>query len=236
MPARAPESASACQLKLVANHRDFQGPVRTRSMNRADLASHIDHTVLGPETTPADVEALLDEASEYGMNACIPPCYVAHAVTLATVIGFPHGQHHPQAKVAEAEQARRDGADELDMVINVGQLKAGNDEAVREDIAIVVAAVPIPVKVIIETALLTDGEKHRACAAAKEADAAFVKTSTGFADGGATIADVELMSEYLPVKASGGVGSYDEAMAMLDAGAERIGASSGVEILEGAPE
>jgi deoxyribose-phosphate aldolase len=121
------------------------------------------------------------------------------------------------------------------MVCNVGRLKAGDDDAVREDIAEVVAAVPVPVKVIIETALLTDAEKRRACEAAAEAGADFVKTSTGFADGGATVADVELMAEYLPVKASGGIGTYEAAAAMLEAGAERIGASAGVEILEGFP-
>ncbi len=207
-------------------------------MNDAELAAKIDHTVLGPETTLADVEAVLDAAAEYGMNACIPPCYVAEAdeyapdVTLATVIGFPHGQHATAAKREEAVLAYEDGADELDMVVNVGRLTAGDHETVREDIEEVVAAVPIPVKVIIETALLTDDEKHAACRAAKEADAAFVKTSTGFADGGAEVADVELMSEYLPVKASGGVGDYERAKAMLDAGAERIGASSGVDIVE----
>ncbi|MFC4549771.1 MULTISPECIES: deoxyribose-phosphate aldolase [Halorussus] len=207
-------------------------------MDEADLAAKIDHTVLGPETTLDDVKRILDEAQEYGMNACIPPCYVAEAaeytpdVTLATVIGFPHGQNATAAKREEAAIADADGADELDMVINVGRLKAGEREAVREDIEEVVAAVPIPVKVIIETALLSDDEKRAACEAAKEADAAFVKTSTGFADGGATVADVELMSEYLPVKASGGVGNYEQAKAMLDAGAERIGASSGVEIVE----
>ena len=207
-------------------------------MNDAELAAKIDHTVLGPETTLADVEELLDAAAEYGMNACIPPCYVAEAAeyapdtTLATVIGFPHGQHATAAKREEAVLAYEDGADELDMVVNIGRLKAGDHETVREDIEEVVAAVPIPVKVIIETALLTDDEKHAACRAAKEADAAFVKTSTGFADGGAEVEDVELMSEYLPVKASGGVGDYEQAKAMFDAGAERIGASSGVDIVE----
>ncbi|RDZ63421.1 deoxyribose-phosphate aldolase [Haloferax sp. Atlit-12N] len=211
-------------------------------MNRADLAARIDHTVLGPETTMADVEAVLDDADEWGMNACIPPCYVGEAseyapdVLLATVVGFPHGQHTTTAKREEAVDAWQAGADELDMVINVGRLKAGEDELVTEDISEVVAAVPIPVKVIIETALLTEEEKHRACEAAVEADAAFVKTSTGFADGGATVEDVALMAEYLPVKASGGVGSYDEAVAMFEAGAERIGASSGVDIVSGAPE
>jgi deoxyribose-phosphate aldolase len=211
-------------------------------LTREALATHIDHTVLGPETTPADVERLCGEARKHGMNVCVPPCYLDIAteedddLTVATVIGFPHGQNAPAGKRAEAELAWEDGADELDVVTNVGRLKAGEDEAVRDELAELVAAVPIPVKVIIETALLTDEEKHRACAAARDADAAMVKTSTGFADGGATLADVELMSEYLPVKASGGVGSYEEAMAMLETGAERIGASSGVEILEGAPE
>ena len=211
-------------------------------MDEAELAARIDHTVLGPTTTVDDVERVLDEAIEHGMNACIPPCYVAEAVayapdvTLATVVGFPHGQHSTAAKHGEAVDAWQTGADELDMVLNVGRLKAGDDERVAADIAEVVAAVPIPVKVILETALLTDDEKRRACEAAVEAGADFVKTSTGFADGGATVADVGLMAEYLPVKASGGIGSYEDAMAMLDAGAERIGASSGVTILDGAPE
>ncbi|TYT63261.1 deoxyribose-phosphate aldolase [Natrialba swarupiae] len=211
-------------------------------MDRADLAPLIDHTVLGPETTTADVRAVLDDADTYGMNACIPPYAIEEAadyapdVTLATVIGFPHGQNDPDVKRREGVLAWKAGADELDVVINVGRLKAGEDDVIRAELAEVVAAVPIPVKVIIETALLTEEEKHRACKAAVAADAAMVKTSTGFSDGGATLEDVELMSEYLPVKASGGVGSYDEAIAMLEAGAERIGASSGVEILEGAPE
>lgn len=211
-------------------------------MDRSELAPLIDHTVLGPETTPADVRRVLYAAAEHGMNACIPPYAVEMAaehapdVTLATVIGFPHGQHAPEVKRKEGVAAWKDGADELDVVINVGRLKAGEDDAVRAELAELVAAVPIPVKVIIETALLTDAEKRRACEAARAADAAMVKTSTGFSDGGATLEDVELMSEYLPVKASGGVGSYDDAIAMLEAGAERIGASSGIDILEGAPE
>ncbi|MWG35100.1 deoxyribose-phosphate aldolase [Halomarina oriensis] len=208
-------------------------------MDYDEFAASIDHTVLGPETTLNDVETLVAEAEEHGTNVCIPPCYVADVdtdVTVATVVGFPHGQHATGAKHDEAERAWRDGADELDLVINIGRLKAGDDEAVQEDVEEVVAATPLPVKVIIETALLTDDEKRRACQAAKDADATMVKTSTGFAEGGATIADVELMSEYLPVKASGGVGSYEEAMAMLDAGAVRIGASSGVDIVTGHPD
>ena len=165
-------------------------------MDRAEFAARIDHTVLGPETTPADVERVLEEAESYGMNACIPPCYVAAAaehapdVTLATVIGFPHGQQSTAAKHGEAVDAWQTGADEVDMVLNVGRLKAGDDETVTADIAEVVAAVPIPVKVIVETALLTESETHRACEAAREAGADFVKTSTGFADGGATVEEL----------------------------------------------
>ena len=208
-------------------------------MNRAEFAARIDHTALGPTTSLSDVERVLDEAESYGMNACIPPCYLSEAaayapdVTLVTVIGFPHGTHSTAAKYGEAVDAWQTGVDEADMVLNVGRLKAGDDGSVREDIEEVVAAVPIPVKVIIETALLTDDEKHRACEAAAEAGAAFVKTSTGFADGGATVDDVELMAAYLPVKASGGIGTYDEAAALLEAGAERIGTSSGVDLVEG---
>ncbi|KDE58233.1 deoxyribose-phosphate aldolase [Halostagnicola sp. A56] len=226
-------------------------------MDRHELASLIDHTVLGPETTPADIETVLDDAAAYGMNACIPPYYLEEAtayapdVTLATVIGFPHGQNDHDTKRREGVLAWKAGADELDVVINIGRLQAGDLEAVAAELEELVAAVPIPVKVIIETALLTDEQKRDACRAAVDADAMMVKTSTGFAEsvvsekqrangetvsGGATVRDVELMSEYLPVKASGGVGSYDDAIRMLEAGAERIGASSGVEILEGAPE
>ncbi|MFB6151765.1 MAG: deoxyribose-phosphate aldolase [Haloarculaceae archaeon] len=195
--------------------------------------SRIEHTVLGPETTPADVQSVLDEATEYGLRACIPPSYVdlaagyAPDVDVATVVGFPNGTDSTGAKVREAELAYEDGADELDMVCHVGRLKAGDDEAVAADIEAVVEATPLPVKVIIETPLLTDEEKHRACGIVADAGADFVKTATGFSDGGATVPDVELMSEYLPVKASGGVGSWERARAMFDAGADRIGASSG---------
>ena len=210
-------------------------------MDRSEFAARIDHTVLGPETTPSDVDRAVDEAVEHGMNACVPPCYVAEArqrapdVTIVTVVGFPHGQHATHAKHEEAVDVWEQDADELDVVLNVGRLKAGQDDAVESELAELVAAVPVPVKVIIETPLLTDDEKRRACEAAREADANFVKTATGFADGGATVKDVELMAEYLPVKASGGIGTYEEAKAMLDAGAERIGASSGVALVEGFP-
>lgn len=212
-------------------------------MNQEELAPLIDHTVLGSETTLADVRRVVDEAESWGMNVCLPPCYVAEAreyatadTTLATVIGFPHGQHHPETKRVESIQAREDGADELDVVINVGRIKADEPGPVAEELVEVVEAVPIPVKVIVETGLLTDREKHVASETAKAAGADFLKTSTGFADGGATVEDVSLLAAYLPVKASGGIGSYEVAMEMIDAGAERIGASSGVAILEGAPE
>lgn len=199
-----------------------------------DFPARIDHTVLGVETTLADAQRVVREAQRYGMNACIPPCYVAEIdtdVCLTTVIGFPHGQHAPAIKREEAKRACQAGCDELDMVINVGRLKTGEAEAVRTDIQAVTDAVDCPVKVIIETAVLSTEEKHRACELAAAAGADFVKTSTGFADAGATVEDVALMSEYLPVKASGGIGSYEQAKALIDAGADRIGASSGVKLI-----
>jgi len=208
-------------------------------MDRAEFAARIDHTVLGPETTVGDVETVLEAAAEHGLNACIPPCYVAEAagyapaVTVVTVCGFPHGQASPDTKEDEAERAWHDGADEIDVVLNVGRLRAGDDDAVREELQQVVAAVPVPVKVIVEAPLLSDGELRTACELAAGADAEYVKTATGFSEGGATVADVEVMAEYLPVKASGGVGSFEEAVEMLEVGAERIGASAGVEIVEG---
>lgn len=207
-------------------------------MDRATFAARIDHTVLGPETRSADVERVIREATAYGMNACIPPCYldiatdVASETTLATVIGFPHGQNIKEIKYEEAVRAWENGADELDVVLNVGRLRAGEDEAVTAELTEVVAAVSIPVKIIIEAPLLSDEEKRRACQCALDADADFVKTATGFA-GGATVADVSLMSEFLPVKASGGIGSYEKAREMFEAGADRIGASSGVALVDG---
>jgi deoxyribose-phosphate aldolase len=180
---------------------------------------------------------VLDEATEHGMNACIPPCYAdmsgyAPDVTVATVVGFPHGQHETSVKCDEAERAWEAGVEEIDLVANAGYLFGGEAERYREDIEEVVASVPIPVKVIVEAPMLSDDQLHEACRLAKDADADMVKTATGFGDGGATVAAVELMSEYLPVKASGGIGSWADAQAILDAGAERIGASSGVAIVE----
>ena len=208
-------------------------------MNRAEFAARIDHTVLGPETTWDEVKAVLDAADSHGMNACIPPCYVAEAddyapdVTLVSVCGFPHGQAATKSKEFEAERAWQDGADEIDVVRTVGRLRSGDTESVAEELNCVVAAVPVPVKVIVEAPLLDDDELRSACELAADADAAFVKTATGFSDGGAAVEDVELMAEYLPVKASGGIGTFEDAVAMLDAGAERIGASAGVALVEG---
>jgi deoxyribose-phosphate aldolase len=206
-------------------------------MDRADFAARIDHTVLGPETTPADARRIVAEAAAHGTNACIPPCYVADVgnasdVTVVTVVGFPHGQHDPAVKREEAVEAWEDGADELDVVVNVGRVKAGETDAVIEELGELVATVPVPVKVIVEAPLLTETEMRRAAEAAVEADADYLKTGTGFA-GPATVEDVALLAEYLPVKASGGIDSYEAARAMLDAGADRIGASAGVELVEG---
>ncbi|MCU4718673.1 deoxyribose-phosphate aldolase [Halapricum hydrolyticum] len=203
-----------------------------------DIAARIEHTVLGPTTTPADVRAVLDVAIETGMRACVPPCYVsmaaeyASSVAVTTVVGFPHGQHTSAIKTEEAAALVEAGADELDMVANLGLLRAGEDETFRWDIAEVVAATTRPVKVIVEAPLLADDEKHRAARLAAEADAAYLKTATGFADGGATTDDVELLSTYLPVKAAGGIDTWERAEKLFEAGAERIGASSGETILE----
>ncbi len=208
-------------------------------MDRNAFAGRIDHTVLGPETTLGDVEGALETAATYGMNACIPPCYVREAaemapeVTLVTVCGFPHGQAAPETKEFGAESAWKDGADEVDVVVNIGRLRAGDDEAIADELARVVAAVPVPVKVIVEAPLLSIGELRTACELADDAGAAYVKTATGFSVGGATVEDVGIMAEYLPVKASGGIGSFGAALAMLEAGADRIGASAGDAIVDG---
>ncbi len=209
-------------------------------MDCQNLANMIDHTVLGPATGPEDVREVLVEARTHGMNACIPPCYLDEAadisdLTTATVVGFPHGQHATASKADEAVNAAAAGADEIDMVANWGQLRAGDTDSVTADIAAVVDAVDLPVKVILEAPRLTETELRQGCEAAVAAGADMVKTATGFADGGAVVSDVDTMSEYLPVKASGGIGSYETAIQMIDAGARRIGASSGVAILDGAP-
>ncbi|MUW14902.1 deoxyribose-phosphate aldolase [Halorubrum sp. CBA1125] len=206
-------------------------------MSSDDIAALIDHTVLGPDTTVADVRAGLEEAIEYGMNFATYPCYVptirerSRDVTVVAPVGFPHGQHASEVKRTEARTAVEEGADEIDVVINVGTVQTGDRDGAVEDLRAVTEAVSVPVKVIIESPLLSEDEIRLACQAAVDVDADFVKTATGFAGGGATVPDVKLMSEYLPVKASGGIGSWREAKAMLDAGAERIGSSSGKTIV-----
>lgn len=212
------------------------------------LNKYIDHTILKPETTQEQVEKILSEAKEYDFaSVCVNPTWVSLAaeslkdsdVKVCTVIGFPLGANTSAVKAFETKDAIANGADEIDMVINVGALKAGNDALVFDDIkAVVDASGDKLVKVIIEACLLTDDEKVRACQLSKEAGADYVKTSTGFSTGGATVADVALMRKTvgpdMGVKASGGARSYEDAIAFIEAGASRIGASSGVAIMNGA--
>ncbi|HFU3843682.1 TPA: deoxyribose-phosphate aldolase [Streptococcus suis] len=211
------------------------------------LNKYIDHTILKPETTKEQVAQILAEAKEYDFaSVCVNPTWVAYAaqelkdsdVKICTVIGFPLGANTPAVKAFETKDAIENGADEIDMVINIGALKSKNDGLVLEDIQAVVAASGDKlVKVIIETCLLTEEEKVKACQLSKEAGADFVKTSTGFSTGGATVEDVALMRKTvgpdMGVKASGGARSYEDAIAFIEAGATRIGASSGVAIMKG---
>lgn len=211
------------------------------------LASFIDHTLLKPEATRAEIDKLLEEAIEHEFAAvCVNPYWVTYCrdqvketnVQVCTVIGFPLGATTTDTKVFEAKQAVANGASEVDMVINIGELKANQDDFVQEDIRAVVEAVKgkALTKVIIETVLLTDSEKKRACQLAKAAEADFVKTSTGFSGGGASVADIKLMRETvgpdIGVKASGGVRDFETARDMIDAGATRIGASAGIKIVQ----
>jgi deoxyribose-phosphate aldolase len=213
-----------------------------------DWASLIDHTLLKPEASESDIKKLCNEAIQFGFaSVCVNPAWVKKAaeflkgsnVPVCTVIGFPLGATLPDVKAYEARRAIFNGAREVDMVINIGALKSGDDCTVEDDIRAVSEAAHengVLLKVIIETALLTDEEKVRACLASKNAGADFVKTSTGFAKGGATADDVSLMrrtvGHSLGVKASGGVKGIEDARAMFEAGATRIGASVGVKIAQ----
>ena len=217
-------------------------------MDKKTIASMIDHTLLKPEATPAQVEKLCAEAAEYHFaSVCVNPVYIPLAarlldgtgVKVCCVVGFPLGAIAPEQKAAEAASCAAMGAEELDMVIHVGAAKAGDWALVQRDIAgVVKGAAGRTVKVIIETCLLTDEEKVKACEAAKAAGADFVKTSTGFSTGGATTHDIALMRKTvgpeMGVKASGGIRDYATAMAMIEAGANRIGASAGIEIVAAA--
>ncbi|MCK4297746.1 MAG: deoxyribose-phosphate aldolase [Candidatus Marinimicrobia bacterium] len=214
-----------------------------------DIARCIDHTLLKPDASESDIKKLCAEAHEFHFaSVCISPSYVKLAakeltgssVKVGTVIGFPSGAHIPEIKALETRRAIRDGAEEIDMVINIGALKSGNDELVYRDIRMVCDACEdgrATSKVIIEAAFLTDDEKVRACELAKKARANYVKTSTGFGPGGATAEDVALMSSVvrqagIGVKAAGGIRSYEDARKMIEAGATRIGASAGIKILQ----
>lgn len=213
---------------------------------RGDLAKYIDHTNLKPDATEKDIKRLCAEAREYGFAAvCVNPVNIKLAakelegsgVTPCCVIGFPLGACTTRSKVYEAKDAIKQGAKEIDMVINIGAAKARRWKAVRKDIEAVVKAARerAAVKAIIETAMLTDAEKKRACEEAKAAGAAFVKTCTGFGGGGATPHDIKLMRETvgseMGVKASGGVRSTEQADELIAAGASRIGASAGLKII-----
>ncbi|QHW36226.1 deoxyribose-phosphate aldolase [Staphylococcus ursi] len=212
-----------------------------------NFEKYIDHTLLKPESTRAQIDKIIEEAKEYHFKSiCINPTHIAYAaekladsdVLVCTVIGFPLGANTTETKVFETEDAIRKGADEIDMVINIGALKDQRYNDVQKDIeAVVKAAQGKTVKVIIETALLTDEEKIKASELTKAAGAHFVKTSTGFSTGGATPEDVKLMKdtvgESVEVKAAGGVRNLEDFKAMIDAGATRIGASAGVQIMQG---
>lgn len=212
-----------------------------------NYAKYIDHTLLKPESTREQIDNIIKEAKEYSFKSiCVNPTHVKYAaeqlkdsdVLVCTVIGFPLGATTTETKVFETKNAIDNGASEIDMVINVGALKDKRYDDVKKDIQEVVnAANGKTVKVIIETVLLTDEEKVKASELAKEAGAHFVKTSTGFAGGGATPEDVKLMKDTvgddLEVKASGGVRNLEDFNKMIDAGATRIGASAGVQIIQG---
>jgi len=222
------------------------------ALSRKELARMIDSTAVKPSVTRSDVEKLCRDALHYGFGAvCVNPVYVKFAsqllkgseVKVCSTVGFPFGATLPEIKAFEALKVLEDGAQELDMVINLSALKSGDYDAVKNDIVSVVNVKRVDsnviVKVIIETNLLTDEEKAVACKLAKEAGADFVKTSTGFFGKGATVEDVRLMrrtvGEKMGVKAAGGIRSYEDAVAMIEAGANRIGTSTAVQIIKGAP-
>jgi deoxyribose-phosphate aldolase len=232
-------AAGAARVSFVGNGADVP----------TDLAGFIDHTLLKPEATAAEVDRMCDEAIEYGFaSVCVNPTWAKRVaerlrdsgVVTCCVVGFPLGATMPEVKALEARRAIRDGAREIDMVVNIGALKSGDYELVRRDIASVADAcreAGATCKVIIEAALLEDEEKVVVSRIARDAKAHFVKTSTGFGPGGATVYDVALMREAvgpaMGVKASGGIRSADDVKQMIAAGATRIGASAGVAIVTG---
>jgi len=244
--------ASSCSDKVrqfVGRGAERVGYTGNGSEVPADLAAYIDHTLLRPDATAADIDRLCGEAREFGFaSVCVNSYWVRRAATnlrgssvkVASVIGFPFGAMPPEVKALEARRALRDGARELDMVINIGALKSGDLTLVHDDVAKVADAcreAGAALKVIIETAYLTDEEKVIASDIAKRAKATFVKTSTGYGPSGATVQDVLLMRETvgpdMGVKASGGIRTRADIQDMIAAGATRIGASAGVQIMTG---
>ena len=225
-----------------------QTPAAGDGYTPADMAKYIDHTYLKPEASVNEIRKICDEAKKYHCaSVCVNPSYIQYVaqqlegsgVTPCCVIAFPFGTSTPEAKAFEASDAASKGAREIDMVINVGAIKSGDWLLVIEGVVNAVKG-RAKVKVIIEACLLTDEEKVKACTVAKLAGAAFVKTSTGYSTGGATVEDVRLMRETvgpeMGVKASGGVRTYDDAVAMLKAGANRLGCSSTMKIVSGVKE
>ncbi len=214
-------------------------------MNKQELARYFDHTLLKPFATQGDIQDLCREAVEYQFHSvCVNPCHVAlvsrtlrgSGVKTCSVVGFPLGCSTSQVKAVEAGRAVEDGADEIDMVLAFGALKQGLHDQVENDIrAVVAAAGQALVKVIIEACYLSDSEKRAACSIAERAGADFVKTSTGFGSGGALVEDIRLMKsvvgDRLQIKASGGISTLEQALALIEAGADRLGASAGVTII-----
>ena len=214
-------------------------------MNKQDIMHHVDHTILTTTATWEQVKKICDEGMKYQTaSVCIPPRYVKKAaqyvgkkLKICTVIGFPNGYNMPEVKVFETEDAVRCGADEIDMVINLGLVKSGDWEGVLAEIKAVKASCGGRIlKVIVETCQLTEAEKIAACRVVSMSGADFIKTSTGFSTGGATVEDVKLFKQHISpdvrIKAAGGIRSFEQAQAMLDAGADRIGASALAALME----
>ncbi len=215
-------------------------------MNKNEIMAKVDHTLLKPEATWSDIQKICDEAMEnHTASICINPCYVKQAaeymkgaVPVCTVIGFPLGATDTATKVFEARTAIENGAAEIDMVINIGRLKNGEVDFVRDEIAQIKKAIGDHVlKVIIETCLLTDAEKETMCDVVCEAGADFIKTSTGFSTAGATFADIELFSRCVrgrcKIKAAGGISSVEDMEKFIELGADRLGTSRAVKLLQG---
>lgn len=208
--------------------------------NRTDpMAARIDHTVLGPKTIFEDIMRVVDQAEEYGMNVCVPPSFIGDAyhyadksTPLCTVIGFPHGTHRKEIKMGEAGNAVKFGAGEVDVVARLDNIMEKDETGLRSEIDSIVEYTSAPVKVIIESHLFDEERIRFASEIISDVGASYIKTSTGYSDGGAKLDDVRIISDYMPVKASGGISSWDRMREFLDAGAERIGASSGDQIMD----